>query len=68
MAVDTIDKRFGSIAIRKGYITTEQLIEALTQQVRENIYENQHRLIGSILRERGHLTLEQIDEILAAMI
>ncbi len=68
MAADKIDKRFGSIAIRKGYITMEQLIEALTQQVKENISKNQHRLIGSILRERGFLTLEQIDEILTDMI
>jgi hypothetical protein len=68
MAVDRIDNRFGSIAIRKGYITAEQLIDALNQQVRENVYKNQHRLIGSILREMKYLTVEQIDEILTEMI
>jgi hypothetical protein len=68
MAADKIDKRFGSIAIRKGYITTEQLIDALTLQVKENIYKNQHRLIGSIMREMGYLTVKQIDEILTDMI
>jgi hypothetical protein len=68
MAVDKIDKRFGSIAIRKGFITTEQLIDALTLQVRENIYKSEHRLIGSILREMGYLSVDQIDEILTDMI
>lgn len=66
--VDHIDKRFGSIAIRKGFITPEQLIEALTAQVKENVYENHHRLIGSILREKGYMTIEQIDEVLNEML
>ncbi len=64
MAIDNLDKRFGTIAVAKGFITPDQLIEALTTQIKENLGGNQHRLLGTILREMGFMTIQQIDEVL----
>ena len=60
-------KRFGTIAVEKGFITVDQLTEALNIQARENIEENRHRLIGAILVDMGFITESQIDEILETM-
>ena len=62
-----IQKRFGSIAVEKGFITTEQLVEALAVQAKENVEKGEHRLLGQILLEQGLVTATQIDEILETM-
>jgi hypothetical protein len=67
MTIDNLDRRFGSVAIKKGFITSVQLIEAITSQIIENVEGNQHRLIGSILLEKGYMTIEQINEVLKSM-
>ena len=67
MSESQLDKRFGSVAIEKGFITLEQLIEALKIQVAENLDSSEHRLIGQILWEKGYLSTEQINEVLKAM-
>jgi len=67
MAIKELDQRFGSIAIKKGFITSEQLVEALSIQVTENVENNAHRIIGTILRERAYLSIGQINEILNEM-
>lgn len=55
--------RFGVIAVKKGFVSAEQVIEALNTQVREDISNGKHRKIGMILLEQGHLTPVQIDEV-----
>ena len=60
---NSIKKRFGTIAIEKGYISEKQLIEALEIQVKENVSGLPHRLIGEILIEKGYLLTEQAEEI-----
>ncbi len=67
MAIKDLDQRFGSIAVKKGYISSEQLIEVLSIQATENIEDNTHRIVGTILREKGYLSIEQIKEILQEM-
>ena len=59
--------RFGTIAVDKGFITPEQLMEALSIQAQENIQEGTHRLIGQILLDQGLLTESQIDDVLETM-
>jgi hypothetical protein len=56
--------RFGVVAVEKGFITSDQLMEALKIQVEDNLKSAEHRLIGMILMDMGLLTLEQIDEVL----
>jgi hypothetical protein len=59
----TVEIRFGIAAIDKGFITAEQLIEALKTQVIGAIEKKEHKLIGTILLEMGLVTREQIDEV-----
>lgn len=59
--------RFGSIAYQRGYLTKEQIQEALAEQVEDNLSGKPHRLLGKIFREKGWLTEEQEKSILADM-
>ena len=60
-------KRFGTIAVNKGYINEEQLVKALEIQAKENVMEGKHRLLGEIFVDEGLLTAAQVDEILETM-
>jgi hypothetical protein len=60
-------KRFGTIAVDKGYINEEQLFKALEIQAKENVMEGKHRLLGQIFVDEGLLTPAQVDEILETM-
>ena len=67
MSEGMLDKRFGAVAIDKGFITLENLIDAIKIQVIENLEGSDHRLIGQILWEKGYLTTEQINEVIESM-
>ena len=67
MAEGKLDKRFGSVAIEKGFITLENLIDAMKVQILENIEGTDHRLIGQILWEKGYIDKDQINEVLKSM-
>jgi hypothetical protein len=62
-----LQKRFGSIAVERGFITTEQLLDALQTQAKENIELSEHRLMGQILLEKGYLSEEELEIILETM-
>ena len=67
MSVEVHDNRFGVVAVEKGFITKEQLFEALKLQIEEDLDGERHSLIGIILVRLGHLRAEQADEILGMM-
>ena len=62
-----IEKRFGTLAVEKGFITIEQLMNALEVQVREDLAGIKHRLIGRILYDLEFLTLSQIERVIGSM-
>ena len=57
------EKRFGIIAVEKGFITQEELIHALTVQVREDIEHGVHRLIGELLFDLKIMQENEIEEV-----
>ncbi len=59
-----LEKRFGIIAVENGFITAEQLIDALRVQILEDVENGKHRLIGRILLEQRVMLLDQIDKVL----
>jgi hypothetical protein len=67
MPESKLDKRFGAVAIDKGFITLENLIEAMKIQILENLDGSDHRLIGQILWEQGYIKTEQINEVIESM-
>jgi hypothetical protein len=62
-----ISRRFGTIAVEKGYITIDQLTRALNIQLLENMNEGRHRLIGAILLEQNFIDVPQVNEVLRTM-
>ena len=68
MNKENIEMRFGTIAVEKGFVTAEQVIEAMNIQILEDIEKRVHRLIGSILLDQELITLSQIDEVLKEMV
>ena len=60
-------KRFGTIAVNKGFISEAQLINALELQAKENLIEGKHRLLGQIFLDEKLLTEEQVNEIIETM-
>ena len=63
MGADPVEDRFGTIAVKKGFVTKEQVLEAMKVQMERNLDGLEHRLIGSILYSMGYMTLQQIDEV-----
>jgi hypothetical protein len=64
METEHLEKRFGIVAVEKGFVKPDEIVDALRIQVMEDIKNGQHRLIGRILLEQGKLSLPQIDEVL----
>ena len=60
----SIDNRFGAIAVKKGFVTKEQIVEAMNIQIEQDLEGMEHRLIGSILYNKGYITIPQLTEIL----
>lgn len=61
------NKRFGAVAIEKGFIIKEELIEAMIVQIESHLDEAEPKLVGSILNDMHHMTEQQIDEVVNSM-
>lgn len=59
--------RFGEIAVELGFITPEQLKQALAEQIDDDISHNPHRIIGSIFFEKGWMTYQEIEAVLVRL-
>ena len=64
----TYEKKFGNISVEKGFITQQQLVEALNNQVVEETKNGKQLFIGEILLDLNYMTLEQMEEVLVALI
>ena len=62
--IDLPQKRFGFLAIEKGYIKADQLYEALMRQREQVTGGSERRPLGLILKDLGLLSVSQINEIL----
>ena len=56
--------RFGMVAVNRGYVTADQLKEALAEQVDDDLAYRPHRLLGKIFFEKNLMNLNQIEEVL----
>lgn len=57
-------KRFGQIAVERGFITPKQLKEALSEQVDNDLAGKPHRVLGDILFEKAWMTARQVEIVL----
>jgi len=60
-------KRFGVMAIEKGFITKDQFIEAMAMQIENDLEGIEPKNLGTILNAMGYMTDDQIYEVLEAM-
>jgi hypothetical protein len=65
MNIDT--KRFGDLAIQHGFITPDQLIDALNVQAEGHLDGGPRRRIGEILQGQGAMTYSQIGQVIAGL-
>ena len=64
---DHSEKRFGVVAVQKGFITPDQLFKALKVQVQDDLEKGDHRLLGEILFDEGVMTWTQVGEVLETL-
>ena len=67
MSTEHFEKRFGMVAVEKGFVSSEQVVEAIAIQVEENLEQKKHRFIGTVLVEQGYMRHSQIQEVLTSM-
>ena len=65
--MDYDKKRFGVIAVEKGFVTIEHVAEAMKVQIIENMGKGIHRVIGAILLDQGFINTTQLSEVLNAL-
>jgi len=56
--------RFGQIAVEKGYVTSEQVKQAVSEQIDDDMADRPHRLIGRIFLDNGNMNPQQIEMVL----
>jgi len=61
--IEHYEKLFGIIAIEKGFISPDDLIEALMIQVKEHIKNGKQRFIRDILLDKDIMSVKQIGEV-----
>ena len=67
MEIGSQETRFGVLAVKRGFVTPEQVVEALAVQVAEDLSKKRHRPIGEILLEQEVINSSQLDQVLADM-
>jgi hypothetical protein len=67
MEIGTQETRFGVLAVKRGFVTPAQVVEALAVQVAEDLSKRRHRPIGEILLEQEAINSSQLDLVLADM-
>jgi hypothetical protein len=67
MDTNDLEILFGKVAMEKGFVTPEQIVEAKQVQIKETNAGRQHRYIGAILTEKSIMDLSQINEVLITM-
>ena len=67
MSLGNFKKRFGDIALEKGYITEKQLADALDLQKSNRQVGVDNRLIGSILYRQGIMGIWEVIEVLQCL-
>ncbi|MHB1024235.1 MAG: hypothetical protein ACYC24_00840 [Desulfobacteria bacterium] len=61
-------RRFGMLAVNRGYVTPKQLKEAIAEQLDDNLAGKPHQVLGKIFFDKNLMTLNQIDQILDELI
>ena len=61
---DRYRKLFGEVALENGFVTREQILEALDVQQQRKAVGKSIKLLGQILLELGHMDTEQVQQVI----
>ena len=61
---DDFTQRFGTIAVEMDFVTIEQVLEVLSEQVMDNHYRRRQKKIGRLMIEKGLMSSQQVDAVL----
>jgi hypothetical protein len=64
-STDSVYRRFGAVAVRRGFVMPDQVKQAMSEQLDDDLTGRDHRLLGAILQDRGWISAEQIELVLA---
>jgi hypothetical protein len=67
IGIEYPERRFGVIAMEKGFINADQLWEALVAQKTQVTRAIERRHVGMILKDLGYLSVPQVNEVLETM-
>ena len=67
MNVHGANIRFGMVAVQKGFVTPENVVDALEIQAKEFFSTGRHRLIGEILLAQGSIDQAKLSGILQVL-
>ena len=67
METEYIEIRFGAAAVKKGFVTPSDIMDALSVQVHEDLASGEHRPLGTILLDQNLITAPQLKEVLKAI-
>jgi hypothetical protein len=67
METEYTEIRFGVMAVKMGFATPEQIVDALDIQVKENLFTGRHRRIGAILLDQEIFSRSQMEEVAKAL-
>jgi hypothetical protein len=56
--------RFGDIAVDMGFVTAEQVKEAIAEQIDNDMNNRRHMFIGEIMLMKGWINIKQLDIVL----
>jgi hypothetical protein len=62
--VSKLCRRFGTIAVKKGFVSMSQIKDAFMEQLDDDLNGREHRLIGTILFEKDLMTWDQVNMVL----
>jgi hypothetical protein len=60
--------RFGQISVAKGYVSSEQVKQALMEQLEDDLANRSHRLLGEIMLAKGWMTANQVKKVLKELL
>ena len=67
METEYIEIRFGAAAVKKGFVTPGDIMDALSVQVHEDLSSGEHRPLGTILLDKNLITAPQLKEVLKSI-
>jgi len=60
--------RFGMLAVEMGFVSVEQVREAMAEQVDDDFGNRRHRLLGTILIDNGWMTFREVEMVLEKLL